>query len=84
MQVLGVVTAALVLAPVLRVLHGGPRAASRARTSPRRVAVRSIAEGFTGGAALPWDMVGLGAGLGAPSSRSIACSLPAGPPSACT
>ena len=67
MQVLGVVTAALVLAPVLQVLHegteggiGGPNLAA-----PQAQLFKSIAEGFTGGAALPWDMVGLGAGLGA-------------------
>jgi putative OPT family oligopeptide transporter len=66
MQVLGVVSAALILAPVLQVLHegteggiGGPKLAA-----PQAQLFKSIAEGFTGGAALPWDMVGLGAAFG--------------------
>lgn len=66
MQILGVACAALIMAPVLKLLHdntpggiGGPNLAA-----PQAGLFASLAEGFFGEGKLPWGMVWIGAGIG--------------------
>lgn len=67
MQVAGVATASLVMAPVLQILHdgteggiGGPKLAA-----PQASLFASLAKGFFGEGHLPWDMVAIGVGVAA-------------------
>jgi putative OPT family oligopeptide transporter len=66
MQLIGVAVAAFILAPVLTVLHKGTEGGIGGEnlSAPQAQLFKSIAESFTGGKQLPWDMVGLGVGLG--------------------
>ena len=66
MQIAGVCVAAFVMAPVLTLLHentpggiGGKNLAA-----PQASLFASLAKGFSGSQALPWDMIGVGAVLG--------------------
>ncbi len=67
MQVIGVVVAAMVMQPVLTLLHentpGG--IGGRELSAPQAGLIKSLAEGFTGVGTLPWDLIGYGAGIGA-------------------
>ncbi|NND97987.1 MAG: oligopeptide transporter, OPT family [Pirellulaceae bacterium] len=66
MQIGGVVVAAFVMAPVLTLLHentpggiGGEKL-----SAPQASLFANLAKGFSGEGTLPWDMIGIGAGLG--------------------
>lgn len=66
MQIAGVSVAAFVMAPILTLLHhntpggiGGPEL-----SAPQASLFASLAEGFSGKTALPWELIGIGAGLG--------------------
>jgi putative OPT family oligopeptide transporter len=65
MQLLGVVVAALVMAPVLQLLHDAYGIGSRELAAPQASLFASLARGFFGDEELPWGLVGLGAGIGA-------------------
>ena len=66
MQIAGVAVAALVMAPVLQLLHdhtpGG--IGGKELAAPQAQLFASLARGFFGDGHLPWPLVGLGAGLG--------------------
>jgi putative OPT family oligopeptide transporter len=60
MQVIGTVSAALVLGLVLDILHTAYTIGSSALSAPQATLMKSVAEGvFTGN--LPWDFVSIGA-----------------------
>ena len=66
MQIGGVIVAAFVMAPILSLLHhntpggiGGDNL-----SAPQASLFASLAKGFSGQDSLPWDMMGIGAGLG--------------------
>lgn len=66
MQIGGVAVAAFVMAPILSLLHhntpggiGGDNL-----SAPQASLFASLARGFSGQDSLPWDMMGIGAGLG--------------------
>jgi len=65
MQLLGVVVAALVMAPVLQLLHNAYGIGSRELAAPQASLFASLARGFFGGEDLPWGLVGVGAAVGA-------------------
>ncbi len=66
MQILGVFVAAFVMAPILTLLHentpGG--IGGKDLSAPQAGLFASLAEGFSGKGELPWDLIGIGAGLG--------------------
>jgi len=63
MQLVGTVSAALVLGLVLDILHTAYTIGSPTLSAPQATLMRSVADGvFTGN--LPWDMVGIGAIIG--------------------
>jgi putative OPT family oligopeptide transporter len=67
MQIAGVFVAAFVMAPILWLLHentpGG--IGGKELSAPQAGLFASLAEGFSGeGEALPWNLIGIGAGLG--------------------
>lgn len=64
MQLAGVVVAALVMAPVMQLLHDAYGIGSRELAAPQASLFASLARGFFGGEALPWGLIGLGAGIG--------------------
>ena len=64
MQLLGVVVAAVVMAPVLQLLHDAYGIGTRELAAPQASLFASLARGFFGGEALPWGLVALGAGIG--------------------
>lgn len=64
MQLAGVVVAALVMAPVLQLLHDTYEIGSRELAAPQASLFASLARGFFGNEVLPWGLVALGAGLG--------------------
>jgi putative OPT family oligopeptide transporter len=64
MQLLGVVVAALVMAPVLQLLHNAYGIGSRELAAPQASLFASLARGFFGGEELPWGLVGVGAVIG--------------------
>jgi putative OPT family oligopeptide transporter len=64
MQLAGVVVAALVMAPVLQLLHDAYGIGSRELAAPQASLFASLARGFFGDEVLPWGLVGLGVGLG--------------------
>jgi putative OPT family oligopeptide transporter len=64
MQLAGVVVAALVMAPVLQLLHDTYGIGTRELAAPQASLFASLARGFFGDEVLPWGLVGLGAGLG--------------------
>ena len=66
MQIGGVAMACLVMAPVMQLLHeaadggiGGPEL-----PAPQAALFAGLVKGFFGEGTLPWDLVGIGAGLG--------------------
>lgn len=67
MQVLGVVFAAIVMAPILQLLHsttpGG--IGGRELSAPQASLFASLAKGFFGDGVIPWSMVIIGAAVGA-------------------
>tara|TARA_R110002072_G_scaffold65825_17_gene162622 strand:- start:6976 stop:8925 length:1950 start_codon:yes stop_codon:yes gene_type:complete len=69
MQILGVGVAALVMAPVMTMLHKGEEVTGgiggSALPAPQAQLFASLVKGFTGEAQLPWMMILLGAGIGA-------------------
>ena len=66
MQIIGVGAGCLVMAPVLQVLHeqtpGG--IGGKELSAPQASLFANLARGFFGDHELPWDMVGIGAGVG--------------------
>lgn len=68
-QVLGVLVAAFIMAPVLTILHEGSLNAGTGGiggeelVAPQAGLFASLAEGFFGNGNIPWNMVGWGAGL---------------------
>ena len=64
MQLAGVVVAAVVMAPVLQLLHDAYGIGSRELAAPQASLFASLARGFFGGEELPWGLVGLGAAIG--------------------
>lgn len=68
-QVLGVVVASFIMAPVLTILHEGSLNAGTGGiggeelVAPQAGLFASLAEGFFGNGNIPWDMVGWGVGL---------------------
>ena len=64
-QLVGVVVAALVMAPVLQLLDNAYGIGSRELAAPQASLFASLARGFFGDESLPWGLVGLGAGIGA-------------------
>jgi putative OPT family oligopeptide transporter len=68
--VIGVVAGAMVIPPVLNLINstfgfaGAPGAGAMALAAPQASLIASIAQGVLGGS-LRWDLIGLGAGLGA-------------------
>ena len=68
-QVLGVLVAAFIMAPVMTILHEGSLNAGTGGiggeelVAPQAGLFASLAKGFFGGETLPWDMVGWGVGL---------------------
>jgi putative OPT family oligopeptide transporter len=66
MQVLGVAAASLVMAPVLQLLHNNTPGGigGRELSAPQASLFKSLAEGLFGQGDLPWNMVGIGVGVG--------------------
>ena len=66
MQIAGVFVAAFVMAPILTLLHentpGG--IGGKELSAPQAGLFASLAEGFSGEGELPWNLIGIGAGLG--------------------
>ncbi|MCZ6596286.1 MAG: oligopeptide transporter, OPT family, partial [Planctomycetota bacterium] len=73
-EVLGVVTAAFVMQPILRILHAGygigtdahlaPALQGKALEAPQAQLFASLMEGFFGDGTVPWGLVAIGAGIG--------------------
>jgi putative OPT family oligopeptide transporter len=73
-EVIGVLSASFVLAPVLGLLHGAygiggdahlpPELQGHALEAPQAALFGSLMDGFFGDTALPWDMIAVGAGVG--------------------
>ena len=66
MQIAGVTSAALVMAPVLQLLHDNAPGGigGRELSAPQASLFKSLAEGFFGRGELPWNMVAMGAAVG--------------------
>jgi putative OPT family oligopeptide transporter len=66
MQITGVAAAALVMAPVLQLLHANTPGGigGKELAAPQASLFASLARGFFGDGQLPWNMVAWGAGLG--------------------
>lgn len=66
MQIIGVVTAAFVMAPVLQILHEGTEGGigGPALPAPQAQLFASLAEGFFGEGNIRWDMVAIGGIMG--------------------
>ncbi len=66
MQVLGVATASLVMAPVLQLLHNNTPGGigGRELSAPQASLFKSLVEGLFGQGDLPWDMVSIGVAVG--------------------
>jgi putative OPT family oligopeptide transporter len=66
MQVAGVAIASLVMAPILQLLHDNTPGGigGRELAAPQAGLFASLVQGFFGDGQLPWNMVGIGAGLG--------------------
>ena len=63
-EVLGVISAAFVLAPVLGLLHEAYGIGSESLPAPQAALFASLMQGFFGDATLPWDLVAAGAIVG--------------------
>src|SRR5690606_38626002 len=62
MQILGVVVAALAMAPILNILHSAYTIGSPGLSAPQANLMGTVAQGvFSGG--LPWTVIGVGAGI---------------------
>ncbi len=70
LQILGVLAAAFILAPVMSVLHEGSLnqgtggIGGRELPAPQAGLFASLVDGFFGNGQLPWGMVGIGIGIG--------------------
>ena len=66
MQVAGVAAASLVMAPVLQLLHDNTPGGigGRELSAPQATLFKGLVEGLFGQGDLPWDMVGIGVGVG--------------------
>lgn len=66
MQIAGVCVAALVMSPVLNLLHNNIEGGigGRELSAPQASLFASLARGFSGETALPWDMIGYGVIVG--------------------
>ena len=66
MQIAGVAVASLVMAPVMALLHAGTEGGIGGPNlnAPQAVLFSKLAQGFSGEFTLPWDMIGIGAGIG--------------------
>jgi putative OPT family oligopeptide transporter len=66
MQIAGIAVAALVMAPVLQLLHDNTPGGigGKELAAPQAQLFASLARGFFGQGELPWSLVALGAGLG--------------------
>jgi putative OPT family oligopeptide transporter len=64
MQLAGVVVAAVVMAPVMQLLHDAYGIGTRELAAPQASLFASLARGFFGGEDLPWGLVGFGVGVG--------------------
>lgn len=67
MQITGVFVAAFVMSPVLNLLHNNIEGGigGRELSAPQASLFASLARGFSGETALPWDMIGYGVLVGA-------------------
>lgn len=63
-QLVGVIVAALVMAPVLQLLDDAYVIGSRELAAPQASLFASLARGFFGDEVLPWGLVAVGAGIG--------------------
>ncbi len=66
MQIAGVAVAAFVMAPVLTLLHNNTPGGigGEELSAPQASLFASLARGFSGEGELPWNLIGIGAGLG--------------------
>jgi putative OPT family oligopeptide transporter len=64
MQLAGVVVAAVVMAPVMQLLHDAYGIGTRELAAPQASLFASLARGFFGGEDLPWGLVGFGVAVG--------------------
>lgn len=66
MQILGVLVASFVMAPILMLLHNNTPGGigGKELPAPQAGLFASLAEGFAGKGTLPWDLIGIGACLG--------------------
>ncbi len=66
MQIAGVFVAALVMAPVLTLLHNNTPGGigGRELAAPQASLFAALARGFSGNGTLPWNMIGYGAAVG--------------------
>lgn len=66
MQIAGVTVAAFVMAPVLTLLHNNTPGGIGGEnlSAPQASLFASLARGFSGESELPWNLIGIGAGLG--------------------
>lgn len=64
MQMIGVIAGALVMAPVLNLLNDAFQIGSEKLSAPQASLMMSVAKGVFGGN-LPWDIISVGAGIGA-------------------
>ncbi|MBU52249.1 MAG: oligopeptide transporter, OPT family [Deltaproteobacteria bacterium] len=66
MQIVGVAVAAVVMAPVMQLLHNNTPGGigGKLLAAPQAGLFASLAKGLFGDGKLPWDMVGIGAGVG--------------------
>lgn len=66
MQIGGVVIASFVMAPVLTLLHNNTPGGigGEQLSAPQASLFASLAKGFSGEGELPWDLIGVGAGIG--------------------
>ena len=67
MQIAGVLVAAFVMAPVLTLLHNNTPGGigGEKLSAPQASLFASLARGFSGERELPWDLIGIGAAIGA-------------------
>jgi putative OPT family oligopeptide transporter len=64
MQIVGVVVAAVAMAPILNILHRAYTIGSEGLSAPQANLMSTVANGvFAGG--LPWNIIGIGAGIAA-------------------
>jgi len=66
MQIIGVVVASLVMAPVLNLLHNQTAGGigGKELSAPQASLFKSLVMGFSGETVLPWNLIAVGAGVG--------------------